>query len=534
MASNDWLKMTVHDAAGMNRHNGRDERVNGNHENKFIDKSKSYLNLYIGCDDYSKAYEAMRERVKEVDALYPPKRKNKPAERIICCMIEIPCPQEIVDRGYEETERFFQGVYGIYQDFFGEKNVHGGFVHFDEVHEYTDKDGTKRMSLPHMHCLVSAYSEWTEKNKKTGELTERKGINGKHFETRVRMKRLNELVENFCNQKFGVRFMTGETPQRKSVETLKAEEEVHQMTAQKKQIQADIDTLQHTHTSTQVSLEKLTEEKRGLVRAIGELKGEEFQIHNAISDLQALQQEMKCEFDKKKAELSLLENSVLAKEEENEVLQKKIDELQQQVLSITIPEPPVYPQKPTIPRPQQSKEMYVKVMTEDIPYKNIFDRKKDEKKFKAKYEEILHDWSEYDKAVEQYNLDYAKWAENTKTLKALQEHLRTVSYYQRRLEEGERILYSNRELEQGKEIKKLQTENEELHQQNQKLQSDLEAVMQQVQSLADVEYQRKRKRDAEIIEAYQAYSGIAPDEIEIAVMEQEKQNFLSYQDYNSD
>ena len=523
--------MTIHDAAGMNRHNGRDERVNGNHENKFIDKSKSHLNLYIGCDNYSTTYEAMRERVKEVDALYPPKRKNKPAERIICCMIEIPCPQEIVDRGYEETEQFFQGVYGIYQDFFGVDNVHGGFVHFDEVHEYTDKDGTKRMSLPHMHCLVSAYSEWTEKNKKTGELTERRGINGKHFETRVRMKRLNELVENFCNQKFGVRFMTGETPQRKSVETLKAEEGVHQMTAQKKQIQAEIDALQCTHTSIQGSLEKLTEEKKGLVQAVGELKTEEFQIHNAISDLQTLQQEMKCEFDKKKAELSLLENSVLAKKEENEVLQKKIDELQQQVFSITIPEPPVHPQKPTIPRPQQSKEVYVKVMTEDIPYKNIFERKKEEKKFKAEYEEMLHGWSEYDRAVEQYNLDYAKWAENTKTLKALQEHLQTVFYYERRLEEGERIRYSAIEIEQGKQIKKLEKEKEELSQQSKKLQSDLETVMQQVQSLADAEYQRKRKRDAEIIEAYQVYCDIAPDEIEDIVTQERNRH---HQDYDSD
>ncbi len=65
MASNDWKKMTVHDASGMKRHNGRYEREHGEHENKQIDKSKSHLNLYIGCDDYAEAYDNMRARVKE-------------------------------------------------------------------------------------------------------------------------------------------------------------------------------------------------------------------------------------------------------------------------------------------------------------------------------------------------------------------------------------------------------------------------------------------------------------------------------------
>ncbi|MDE6678448.1 MAG: plasmid recombination protein, partial [Ruminococcus sp.] len=220
MASNDWKKMTVHDASGMKRHNGRYEREHGEHENKQIDKSKSHLNLYIGCDDYAGAYDNMRTRVKEVDIAYPPKRKNKSDARIICAMIEIPCPQEIYAQGYETAKQFFNDVYQMYQDFFGEKNVHGGFVHFDEVHEYTDKDGSKRMSLPHMHALVSAYVEWIDRDKKTGETTSRKGINGKHFVTKGRMKELNKLVDDYCLKNFNVHFLTGEPPQRKSVEQL--------------------------------------------------------------------------------------------------------------------------------------------------------------------------------------------------------------------------------------------------------------------------------------------------------------------------
>ena len=270
MASNDWKKMTVYDARGMNRHNGRTERINGNHANKQIDKSKSHLNVFIGCSDYSEACQEMLTRVKAVDEFYPPKKKRKPDQRIICAMIEVPCPQEIVDRGYDTVRQFFYDVYGIYKKFFGADNVHGGFVHFDEVHEYTDKDGSKRMSLPHMHCLVSAYSEWTEKNKKTGELTERKGINGKHFETKVRMKQLNKMVDDYCMEVFHVPFLTGETPQRKSVEQLKAEEELHQITEKKKQEQALIKERQNQN-------QQLLTEKDSLLSEIEKLKEEKAQ-----------------------------------------------------------------------------------------------------------------------------------------------------------------------------------------------------------------------------------------------------------------
>ena len=107
MASNDWKKMTIYDAGGMNRHNGKYERENGNHSNRHIDKSKSHLNLYIGCDDYSEACHNMKARVQEVDKLYPPKRKNKSDTRIICTMIVVPCPQEICERGYDATKQFF-------------------------------------------------------------------------------------------------------------------------------------------------------------------------------------------------------------------------------------------------------------------------------------------------------------------------------------------------------------------------------------------------------------------------------------------
>lgn len=251
MASVDWQKMTRQKAAALVKHNGKKERLQYNHSNEDIDKSKSELNFFIGADDYCDMYEAMIARVDEVDTLYPQLRKIDPKTRPICESIECKCPKAIYDMGYEKAREFFFGVHKIMQEYFGKENVHGACVHFDEVHEYYDpKTKENRVSLAHSTELVSCYVEWQEnitknikqengKYKKipTGETRERKGINGKNFETKVRYAELNKLVDDFCINTFGVGYMTGElTTKNKSVEFLKIESE-------KAEKQAELDAL---------------------------------------------------------------------------------------------------------------------------------------------------------------------------------------------------------------------------------------------------------------------------------------------------
>ena len=55
MAGVNWLKMTKPRAANMRNHNGKKERVEKNHSNINIDKSKSDQNFFVGCDDWSDA-----------------------------------------------------------------------------------------------------------------------------------------------------------------------------------------------------------------------------------------------------------------------------------------------------------------------------------------------------------------------------------------------------------------------------------------------------------------------------------------------
>jgi len=77
MASADWLKLTSPHAAGMEKHLDAAKRLTVNHSNTDIDKTKSHLNLIIGCITYSEALQAMRQRVKDVDKLYPPLKRKK-------------------------------------------------------------------------------------------------------------------------------------------------------------------------------------------------------------------------------------------------------------------------------------------------------------------------------------------------------------------------------------------------------------------------------------------------------------------------
>lgn len=211
MASANWLKATTQKAGAMKKHLGQKEREMGKHSNPDINTSLSKLNYAIGCSDYAEALAQMKARTKEVDEVLPPKRVRK--DRVTCCFLELPCPREVAEQG--KSDEFFLKAHQLYEEFFGKANVHGTFVHKDEVHEYTAKDGSTQTSLEHAHTLVSAFVEG-------------KGINGKAFETRAKIKALNTAMDEMCVREFGVHLNTGERADRKSVETLKQESEARQ------------------------------------------------------------------------------------------------------------------------------------------------------------------------------------------------------------------------------------------------------------------------------------------------------------------
>lgn len=94
MASINWLKATTQKAGAMNRHLGRQQRIDINHSNQHIDKELSINNYTIGCNDY-------------VDAIYPPLKKAK--DRVTCVFLEIPCPDVLRIQG-KSDEFFFKSL----------------------------------------------------------------------------------------------------------------------------------------------------------------------------------------------------------------------------------------------------------------------------------------------------------------------------------------------------------------------------------------------------------------------------------------
>lgn len=317
MASVNWKKMTTQTAGAMKRHLGQYEREHGNHSNEHIDKKLSHQNYCIGCDDFSDAFDAMKKRVAEVDKMYPPERKR--ADRKTACFLEIPCPNEIRLQG--KSDDFFAKSFELMQNFFGKENVHGGFVHKDELHEYRDKDGSIKMSMEHMHLLVSAYAEWQQKDRKTGEMVERKGINGRNFETRPRLNKLNNMMQEMCQREFGVSFNTGEKPQKKSVERLKNESALREKAdALREQIdgmERELATIDAQCEESNADLRKLTaleqEKEAEIAKANERLEAVERQIKDYQKQQSDLQSDVQQLTEKKTQLQSNVEQAALKK-----------------------------------------------------------------------------------------------------------------------------------------------------------------------------------------------------------------------------
>lgn len=288
VASANWMKATTQKAGAMKKHLGQKERETGNHSNLHIDRLLSSLNYSLGCSDYSEALERMKVRTKTVDQVHPPLRVRK--DRVTCCFLEIPCPRELTESG--RSDEFFKQVYEVMKAFFGPENVHGGFVHKDEVHDYVDEKGASRVSLEHLHGLVSAY-------------TDEKGINGKAFETKARLRAFNQALEDMCVREFGIPFNTGEKPGRKSVERLKLETELRQEAASLS-MEADWERQRRDNAAREAHQ---AESQRDAAKAeVWILERDRHAAEDALSEVETKKEQMQNEVDQLRNENNRLQS----------------------------------------------------------------------------------------------------------------------------------------------------------------------------------------------------------------------------------
>lgn len=198
MASVNWMKlkggsMTSAIIAHITRH---DWKEGVKYSNPDVDESRADCNYVIyGLPQTSGLIRSrLDKRVKELDAIKPPKRVK--ADRVTAVAFELTVPRGLPEKHHKA---FFRMAWEeIAKTCGGRQNVSVGVVHGDEKHLYRDAmTGKQVMSLDHMHMVGVP---WTEEH----------GVNCKHFVTRWRMSELNKRIDERCREMFHMPFITGE------------------------------------------------------------------------------------------------------------------------------------------------------------------------------------------------------------------------------------------------------------------------------------------------------------------------------------
>lgn len=184
------------------RHNDSSERLKHEHSNKDINKDLTSGNVDWKGIDYNAAQERYKARIAELDKV---EGQNKRKDRVVAFALCVPIPKDVSDK-----KAFFNDVIELFSKDFGERNIIQGNLHVDEVHDYIE-NGEVKTSLEHIHCLVIP-----EINGK---------LCGKKFSSRAAMSGLSKEIDNLCKTRYHCNFLTGEPPQHKTVEELKAEGE---------------------------------------------------------------------------------------------------------------------------------------------------------------------------------------------------------------------------------------------------------------------------------------------------------------------
>lgn len=234
MASVDFAKQkSAVSAKSVFRHCASDTRERSKHKNQQIDTSKTKENFSVKVTDYKSICKAYDERMKEVEKTNTNKRKD----RVTLLTLEYAIPDEIP---YEKHEEYVKKVNEIVESMYGKENTLGWYVHRDEIHDYTDKDGQRRTSKNHVHGFV------------VPELNGQ--LNAKQCSSRKNMVSLNNAIDDMTKRDYGCTFKVGGKKNSKTVEELKKEStlieklqvENRDLRAENERLRAMIQPKEHT------------------------------------------------------------------------------------------------------------------------------------------------------------------------------------------------------------------------------------------------------------------------------------------------
>lgn len=194
MASVSWSKNKKGELDKNLAHASRhDKKKNVDYDNPDIDPTKYGENYSIGgsWNRWRDERNRLLAQVRKLDELHPPKRVRQ--DRVTSISYVISLPKGLIGSGKEKE--FFDMAYNELAEFSGGKeNLTTGYVHADEIHDYYDP--IKREEVQSRQHLHVSGIPWTEEF----------GVNAKNFQTRSRMKELNDRINDKCLELFQTPF----------------------------------------------------------------------------------------------------------------------------------------------------------------------------------------------------------------------------------------------------------------------------------------------------------------------------------------
>ena len=245
MASVNFEKLkTPQQVKAMLRHCDGEERMEANHSNIDIDKSKTSGNMQ-GDLDYTAACQKYSERIAFLDAK---PGANKRKDRVTCFGLNVPAPKDLKP---EDEKAFFLAAIKIIINQYGENNIIQYYMHQDEKHAYIHAEtGERCMSRSHLQCYVVP-----EHNGK---------LNGKWFSSRANMVKLNNSIHRMAQEQFGVMFVDGSKKKlRRAVEELKNESAYLEVQQELDEQKMALDACQYAVCAQEAALDTQTGLKEG-------------------------------------------------------------------------------------------------------------------------------------------------------------------------------------------------------------------------------------------------------------------------------
>lgn len=209
MASVNFQKIkTAQEVKAKIRHDDMEKRLETNHTNLDIDKSKTHLNLnYFDDLNYEKVCKKYDDFLAKHDKL---PNANKRKDRVTCVCLEIPTPDDLPP---EKEDEFFYKVGDTLCEIYGKDNLLQGYFHKDEQHEYYHT--AKKQDMMSKNHATFRFMPFVKDKDGNNRLL------AKEFTARDKIIEVNNKVHDMCFREFGVQFNNGSKKKGKSVEELK-------------------------------------------------------------------------------------------------------------------------------------------------------------------------------------------------------------------------------------------------------------------------------------------------------------------------